>query len=91
MEFLVFTLVGLAAALVHILVHGAHRLVVSAFAVGVLGAWMGALTAGTAVQGGWANFGALQFVGSVVGAVGSIEVLELVADVYARHHPDEFA
>lgn len=89
MGFLVFTCVGLAAGVVHLVLGRARHMIVSALGVGVVGAWMGALLAGTFVQGGWASFGALQLVGAIVGAVGSVEGLELVADAYLRRNPEE--
>jgi uncharacterized membrane protein YeaQ/YmgE (transglycosylase-associated protein family) len=85
MEFLVFTLVGIAAALVHVMLPGEHHLgAASSFALGVAGAWGGALFASAFIQGGWANFGALAFVGSILGSVGTLAALELAADRYFR-------
>ncbi len=89
MDFLVFTYVGVAAGLAHIVLSGAHRMVVSAIAVGVLGAWTGALVAGTTVQGGWAHFGSLHLAGAIVGAVAAVEGLAFLADAYLRRNPDE--
>jgi hypothetical protein len=91
MGFLVFTYVGVAAALIHLVVHRQRHLVASAFAVGVLGAWSGALGAGAAVQGGWASFGGLHLAGAIVGAVVSVEGLERLADAYLRRHPEELS
>jgi len=85
MEFLVFTFVGIAAALVHIILPGQHHVgPASSFAVGVMGAWGGALLASAFIQGGWANFGLLSLAGSVLGAMGSIVALEVAADAYVR-------
>lgn len=85
MEFLVFTCVGIAAGLAHILLPGQHHVgPVSSFAVGGAGAWGGALFASAFVQGGWASFGLLSLAGAILGAVGSILALELAADVYFR-------
>ncbi len=85
MEFLVFTYVGLAAALLHILLPGEHHVgAASSFAVGVAGGWGGALLASAFVQGGWASFGLLAFAGALLGALGSILALEAAADAYLR-------
>ncbi len=85
MEFLVFTFVGIAAALAHVLLPGEHHVgAASAFAVGVAGAWSGALVASAFIQGGWAQFGLLALAGSIAGAAGSIAALEAAADAYVR-------
>ena len=85
MEFLVFTLVGIAAALVRIILPGEHHVgLASAFAVGVAGAWGGALLASAFIQGGWAQFGMLALAGSIAGAAGSIAALEMAADSHFR-------
>ena len=84
MEFLVFTLVGIAAAVVHLMLPGQHRVTASAFALGVFGAWGGALFAGVFHQGGWATFGTVTLLGAALGAAGSIALVELAADVHVR-------
>jgi len=85
MEFLVFTFVGIAAALLHVLLPGEHHVgVASGLVVGVTGASSGALLASAFVQGGWAAFGMLALAGSIVGGVGSIAVLEAAADLHAQ-------
>jgi thiol:disulfide interchange protein len=90
MDFLTFTLLGIAVALMHIVIPGQHHVgAASAFALGVGGAWGGALFASAFVQGGWANFGWLSLVGSIVGAAGGVVSLELIADAYFRLTPEE--
>lgn len=85
-----FTVVGIAAAVLHLLVPWEHHLgPASAFVVGVTGAWAGALLASTFVQGGWASFGLLALAGSAVGAVGSLVALEAAAHAYCRHERRE--
>lgn len=91
MDFALFTLIGLAAGLAHLFLPGEHRLgPASALAVGLAGAWNGALLAGAFVRGMLASLSSgLATAGSIVGAVGAIAFLEVVTDVYLRHHPDE--
>lgn len=91
MDFALFTLVGIAAALAHLFMPGARRLgPASALAVGIAGAWNGALLASSFVRGMMASISSgLATAGSIVGAVGSLAFLEIVTDVYLRHHPDE--
>lgn len=90
MEFLVFTYVGLAAALVHALLPRSRWVgPSSAIALGLTGGWGGALLAGTLIRGGWANFGALQLAGSIVGAVVAVEGVERLAVAYLRRDPEE--
>jgi uncharacterized membrane protein YeaQ/YmgE (transglycosylase-associated protein family) len=90
MGFLTFTLIGIAVALLHVIIPGQHHVgPASAFALGIGGAWAGALFASAFVQGGWANFGWLSIAGSILGAAGSVASLELIADAYLRHNPDE--
>jgi uncharacterized membrane protein YeaQ/YmgE (transglycosylase-associated protein family) len=92
MDFLVFTYVGIAAAIAHTFIPSEHRVgAASSFALGVGGAWAGALLAGTLVRGGWAAFGMLQFAGSVVGSIATIAVFELVTERYKRREAAEEA
>jgi len=84
MEFLVFTFVGIAAAIVHLMLPGQHRVTASAFVLGVFGAWGGALFAGVFHQGGWAMFGDVTLLGAALGAAGAIASVELAADVHVR-------
>lgn len=88
MEFFVFTVVGILAALLHVMLPGKHHVgAASAFVVGMMGAWAGALLGSAFIQGGWASFGLLALAGSVVGAVGSVEGLERAADAYHAAGP----
>jgi len=83
--FLVFSYVGIAAALGQILRPGRHQLgAASSFAVGGLGSWGGALLASTLVRGGWASFGLESLAGSVLGALASIAALELATRAYVE-------
>lgn len=85
MSFFVLTCLGIAAAIIHLLLPGEHRIgPASAVAVGVLGSWNGCLVAQAFVRGGWIAFGPLGFAGAVVGAVGSITLVELAAQAYLR-------
>jgi len=85
MGFLVFTYIGIAAALIQVLLPVHHRLgPASAIAVGVLGSWGGALLASTVVRGGWTFFGLRAFVGSVAGSALAIAAFELAAEAYKR-------
>jgi uncharacterized membrane protein YeaQ/YmgE (transglycosylase-associated protein family) len=85
MEFLVFSFVGIAAALLHVMLPGEHHVgPISSLAVGVTGGWSGALLASAFILGGWASFGLLALAGSIAGAVVGIEALELAADAYLR-------
>ncbi|HTT71686.1 MAG TPA: hypothetical protein VMG32_10730 [Anaeromyxobacteraceae bacterium] len=85
MGFLVFTYVGIAAALGQILRPGRHQLGAAAsFAVGVLGSWGGALLASTFIRGGWASFGLESLAGSVCGALAGIVAMELAARTYVE-------
>ncbi len=86
MGFLAFTFIGIAAALVHIVLPGEHHVgAASALAVGVFGAWGGGLFIAAFHQGGWTMFGTITVLGAALGAAGSIELLELVADAHFRH------
>ncbi len=85
MSFYVFTVVGLAAGLLHLMFPGEHRVgPTSAFALGVAGAWAGALLAAAFVRGGWANFPPFALLGAAVGGIGSIVAIELCAEAYVR-------
>jgi len=87
-SFFVFTFVGVAGAIAHLVLPGEHRLgAAAAAAVGVAGAWAGALIASALVSGGWHSFGGLALAGSVVGAAGSLAVVEALAEAYAHRHP----
>lgn len=91
MDFLLFTLVGLAVALAHLWLPGEHRVgPAAAFALGIAGAWNGAIVAGAFVRGMLASLSAtLPLVGSIAGAVGTLAFMELVVEAYLRHHPGE--
>ena len=77
--------IGLAAAILHLIVRGEHRVgPTSAFALGIAGASAGALFAAAFVRGGWANFPPFALLGAAVGAIGSIVAMELCAEAYVR-------
>ena len=85
MSFYVLTCLGIAAAIVHLLLPGQHRVgPTSAISIGILGAWSGCLVAQTFIRGGWIAFGPLGFTGVVAGAVGGIALCELAAEAYLR-------
>jgi len=88
-SFFVFTFVGVAGAIAHLVLPGEHRLgAAAAVAIGVAGAWAGALVASAFASGGWHSFGGLALAGSVVGAAGSLALLEAIVEAYAHRHPD---
>jgi uncharacterized membrane protein YeaQ/YmgE (transglycosylase-associated protein family) len=91
MDFALFTLIGVAAALAHMWIPGEHRLgPTSALVLGMAGAWTGALVAGAFVPGMAASLSSgLATAGSVVGAVGTLGSMEVAIDLYFRHHPEE--
>jgi uncharacterized membrane protein YeaQ/YmgE (transglycosylase-associated protein family) len=91
MDFALFTLIGLAAGLAHQLLPGEHRVgAASSLVLGIVGAWNGALVSGAWVRGMLASLSSgLATIGSIVGAVGTIAFMEVVVDIYLRHHPDE--
>jgi uncharacterized membrane protein YeaQ/YmgE (transglycosylase-associated protein family) len=81
MGFLVFTAIGLAIAMLHVVLPTEHRVgPVTAFFVGVFGAWSGALFLSAFHQGGWASFSLGSGAGAVIGAAASIAFLEVVAE-----------
>ncbi len=85
MSFYVFTVVGLAAGILHLVVPGERRVgPVAAFALGVAGAWGGALLAAAFVRGGWASFPPVALGGAVVGAIGAIVAMEVSAEHHRR-------
>jgi uncharacterized membrane protein YeaQ/YmgE (transglycosylase-associated protein family) len=87
--FLVFTLIGIGVAILHIVIPSEHRVgPASAFALGVMGAWGGALLAGAFHQGGWAMFQPVTLFGAAVGAALSIVLLEIAAEVHVRHEEE---
>jgi uncharacterized membrane protein YeaQ/YmgE (transglycosylase-associated protein family) len=81
--FLVFTLIGIGVALLQIVIPGEHRVgPASAFFLGVVGAWGGALFLAAFHQGGWALFDPITALGAVVGAALSIVAFEIIAEVH---------
>lgn len=81
MAFYVWTCIGIAIGIVHLLVPGRHRVgPASAIALGVVGAWNGALVVSALHQGGWIFFGPIALAGAIVGAVGAVAGIDFVAD-----------
>lgn len=91
MDFALFTLIGIAAALAHLWIPGEHRLgPASSLVLGMAGAWNGAVVAAAFVRGMAASLSAgLAIAGSIVGAIGTLAFMEAAIDLYFRHHPDE--
>ena len=89
MSFFALTCIGVAAGFVHQLIPGERRLgPASAIALGVGGAWNGALFAATFSRSGWIAFGPLALAGAILGAAGMITAIELAARVYLRRSDD---
>ncbi len=81
MGFYLWTCIGIAVGILHLLIPGQHRVgPASAIALGIGGAWNGALVAAAFVRGGWAAFPPLALAGAIVGAVGTIAAMEIVAE-----------
>ncbi len=83
MAFYVWTCIGIAVGIVHLLVPGRHRLgLASAMALGIVGAWNGALVVSAlgVRQGGWIFFGPIAVAGAIVGAVGAVAGIDFAAD-----------
>lgn len=81
MAFYVWTCIGIAIGIVHLLVPGRHRVgLASAVALGVVGAWNGALVVSALHRGGWIFFGPIALAGAIVGAVGAVAGIDFVAD-----------
>jgi hypothetical protein len=91
MDFALFTLLGLAVGLAYVCLPGEHRLgPASALVLGRAGAWNGAMFAVAFVRGLASSLSSgLATAGSIVGAAGTLALLELAIDAYFRHHPDE--
>ena len=90
MDFVAFTYAGLAVGLIYVMMPGRHHVgPASSLALGLTGAWSGGLFVGCFRQGGWATFGGLPtFIGSVLGAVGLILLLEGWAHHYFRREAE---
>jgi hypothetical protein len=85
MDFFLFTVIGLAVAIVHVMLPSEHRVgPVSALVVGMLGSWGGGLFAASLVKGGWAILPTWSVVGCILGAVGAIAALEVCAERWAH-------
>ncbi len=81
MAFYLWTCVGIAIGIVHLMLPGIRRVgPASAIGLGVLGAWGGAMGLSTLVQGGWIFFGPIALAGAIVGAAGAVAGIDVVAD-----------
>ncbi len=82
MGFYLWTCIGIAVGIIHLMLPRVRRRVgaASAIALGVGGAWGGALLAATFVRGGWIFFGPLAVAGAIVGAVGAVVGIDLAAE-----------
>lgn len=81
MAFYVWTCVGVVVGVVHLLVPGRHRVgPASAIVLGVVGAWNGALVVAALHQGGWIFFGPIALAGAIVGAIGAVAGIDVVAE-----------
>jgi uncharacterized membrane protein YeaQ/YmgE (transglycosylase-associated protein family) len=90
MEFFTFSLIGLAAALIHTILPSRHHVgPASAAALGVFGALNGAMIVAAFCQGGWAILPPSTLLGAAIGALVSIGVLELVADIHVSRDERE--
>jgi len=80
LAFYLWTCIGIAVGLLHLSLPGRFPFsAVAAIALGVAGAWGGALLASTVRQGGWALFGPLAVAGAIVGAAGCVLGMDFVA------------
>ena len=87
MSFYVLTVVGIAVGLGFLAVRGegARLGPASAIALGIGGAWNGALFAAAFRRGGWIALDGVALAGGILGAVGFVVAVELVADLYRRY------
>ncbi len=83
--FLLFMVVGLLAGVVHNLMPYQRHVRLSAFALGLAGAWFGGYCTAAFVQGTFVTMGWITLVGSVVGAAVHIAAVELVVRAFVRH------
>jgi len=82
--FLLFCVVGILAGLVHNLSPGERHVRMSAYALGLAGAWLGGYCFAAFVQRTFVSMGPVTLVGSVLGAVLHIWAFELLARSVVR-------
>jgi uncharacterized membrane protein YeaQ/YmgE (transglycosylase-associated protein family) len=82
--FLLFCFVGLVSGLVYNLWPGERHVRLSAYALGLAGAWLGGYCEAAFVGGTFVTVGPAALVGSVVGAALHILAFELIARAVVR-------
>ncbi len=83
MEFFTFSMIGLAAAFLHMILPFQHRVgPITAAALGIFGALNGAMIVAAFYQGGWAILPPSTLLGSAIGALAAIGGFELAADIH---------
>jgi uncharacterized membrane protein YeaQ/YmgE (transglycosylase-associated protein family) len=81
-----FMVIGLAIGVLYTVVRGPARVrSLTALAVGLFGGWVGALLFSTKSFSGWRGWSALSLLGAVLGAVGSLALLDRFV-LYSRRH-----
>ncbi len=84
MFLVVWSWIGIIAGRVYILLPGAHRLHVWAFAIGLAGAWTGGWASAMLVHGNFFAMDWVTLVGSMFGAALQISVLDLIVRAIVR-------
>ncbi len=83
MSFEVFTMLGIAAGIAHLMIVRPSFLgPASSISLAVVGAWLGALLVNGARGGHWAVFGTASLAGSGLGAVLTLAAMEVAAAAY---------
>ncbi|HTT70677.1 MAG TPA: hypothetical protein VMG32_05595 [Anaeromyxobacteraceae bacterium] len=82
--FLLFCVIGVLAGLVHNLLPGERHVRMSAYALGLAGAWFGGYCAAAFLGGTFVTLGPVTLVGSALGAAVHILAFELIARSVVR-------